>query len=512
MRKIIILTALTAFLGCGGEPAKDPSSVNNAPVAPPPPTTASTGQKPAAPAADPFAMPPRPAEADVFAVADTGGGAIDVAPFQKVAKAKGIAPRPATCAAYEKRAAAKPAPADLATAVAEHDPAKRDAMLVALEAKNPDVVPALRADLAPIECADAITDKKIPASGNVTGPHANVIIGLSLAAKLARTAQSPPAAKDDDLKDKEKVKAFIKGPLAKWVVEQASAIESLSNVTVSLHGYGRGVAAVEAGNADLRLVDKIRSAPTPKSWDKELKAVYEAALDEGLEPRKNRGRDAALVGLSDLALVGSLTHPSVKNARGLLAKLYGGRRIDALDGLIVAAWSPPASDVSSYWGATLKLKGDGVGAPPKCTGAACADYARLRFEMGRTYWRRVDFIEAAYAAKEADDKGLLALSLTLAKGPNGAKEMMTAASPSALGLDHTEALDAVATGPALFDAAYLRALSVPDGDAAIPYLRDVAARYKKAGPLLSTPDEKKNAAQRADDAEAAAFAAEKKKS
>src|SRR5205085_11879151 len=165
---------------------------------------------------------------------------------------------------------------DLSAALAENDPGKRDAALVAVGATKPDVIPALRADLAPIECADAITDKKIPQTGTVSGPHSHALVGLSLASKLARTALTPPTM--EDTKDKEKVKAFIKGPLAKWVVEQANAIEALSAAAAGLQGYGRGVAAVEAGVADLRLVDKIRSAPTPKAWDKELKAVYEASL------------------------------------------------------------------------------------------------------------------------------------------------------------------------------------------------------------------------------------------
>lgn len=95
--------------------------------------------------------------------------------------------------------------------------------------------------------------------------------------------------------------------------------------------------------------------------------------------------------------------------------------------------------------------------------------------------------------------------------------MMAAPSPSALGLDHVEALDAVAAeggptaGMAAFDAAHLRSLSVPEGEAAAAYLREVAARFKKSAPLLAEANDKKLAEQRADDAESAAFAAEKKK-
>ncbi len=522
MRKItgLCLIAVTiaaggAAAGCGGGAVPQP--VAPAAESPRPAPGPGGSEKPGAPA-DPFALPPRPAEAELFALADADAKPVDVTVLQKAAKTKGIAPRPKACAAYETRAASKAGGDPLASA----EPGERDARLVALEGQHPAAIPALRADLAPLECADAITDKKIPATGSVTGKHASVLVGLSLASKLSRTALAPPTMEDSN--DKEKVKAFIKGPLAKWVVEQASAIEALSAAAAGLRGYGRGIAAVAAGVADLRLVDRIRSAPTPKGWDRELKAVYEAALDEALEPRKNRGRDAALVGLSELAQVGVLRDERVKSARALLAKLYGGRRIDALDALLLPEWKAPASPVPAYWEVAapeLGLHAEGVRLRPKCAGAACVDVARGRFEMGRTYWRRADFVEAAYAAKEAGAdphaRLLLALSVTLAKGPNGAKEMMAAASPAALGLDHVEALDAVAAeggptaGMAAFDAAHLRALSVPEGDAAPAYLREVASRFKKSAPLLADSNDKKLAEQRADDADSAALAAEKKK-
>ncbi len=503
--------------GCGGA-SGPPSRAPASPGAEGPGSSPSVVRPAAAPPpSDPFVLPSRPAEGELFTLVEAGAP-VDVAAVQKAWTAKGIAPRPKTCAAYETRAAAKSGDGVLDTA----DPNERDARLLALEQQHPSVIPALRADLAPLECADAITDKKIPRTGSVAGKHASVLVGLSLASKLSRTALTPPTMEDTN--DKAKVKAFIKGPLAKWVVEQASAIEALSAAAAGLRGYGRGIAAVAAGVADLRLVDKIRSAPTPKGWDRELKAVYEAALDEALEPRKNRGRDAALVGLSELAQVGVLRDERVKSARALLAKLYGGRRIDALDGLLLPEWKGPASPLPAYWEVAapeLGLHAEGVRLRPKCSGAACLDYARGRFEMGRTYWRRADFVEAAYAAKEAGAdphaRLVLALSLALAKGPNGAKEMMAAPSPSALGLDHVEALDAVVAeggptaGMAAFDAAHLRSLSVPEGEAAAAYLREVAARFKKSAPLLAEANDKKLAEQRADDAEAAAFAAEKKK-
>jgi hypothetical protein len=339
---------------------------------------------------------------------------------------------------------------------------------------DPDLVKA--AMEAPPECTDAIVDPALAKHGDATDEAAHKLVALSLAGKLARTAAVAPAMKDAS--DKEKVKKFIQGPLRAWMVEQATAIDTLSSAGTQLAPAARAIVAVEAGMADLRLVDRIRSAPTPSTWDKELKAVYEAALDEALEPRKKRGRDAALVGLSDYAQAQAANEPRVDRARALLSKLYGGRRIDALDTLAVP------------------------NAPP-------------RFELGRKYWRRVDFVESAYVANEKkDDDARLALatSLALAKGPDGGKYMILAPSPGALGRDHTAGLDAMGAvggknaGLAAFNAAYLRSLCVPEGDKASAYLGDVAARARKAESLLTDAELKKKAAALASDSEAAAKA------
>jgi hypothetical protein len=263
---LLLLGALVLSAACGGNAGTPPVTPSGGAGSPPPPPASATPSDPAKRSpAEIFALPPRPAEQDLLARADADAKPIDAAPLTKVAKVKGVAARPATCAAYATRTAPpKASKDDLAGALAENDPGKRDALLVAVAASKADVIPALRADLAPIECADAITDKKIPAAGEVTGPHAHVLVGLSLASKLARTALTPP--KMEDTTDKEKVKAFIKGPLAKWVIEQAAAIEALSSAASGLQGYGRGGAAGGAGLAALRRVGQCRSAPPPPGW------------------------------------------------------------------------------------------------------------------------------------------------------------------------------------------------------------------------------------------------------
>jgi hypothetical protein len=474
---------------------------------------------------DPWALPPAPAPESP----PVEPGDLKLDAWQRAAKAKGVGAAPAACAAFARRAPAKARPESVATALAERDAGARDAMLVALEAAAnaapnanananagaagadlpPGALRALRADLAPIECGDAIVDPYLrsKAASGVRGVAGHALVGLSLAAKLARTAHAPPAMAAGT-RDKAKVKAFVQGPLKAWMVEQASAIEALSAAGRALSGYGRAVAAVEAGTADLRLVDDVRSAPLPKEWDAELKQVYEAALDEALEPRKTRGRDAALVGLADFARIGSLHDARVDRARAILSKLYGGRRIDALDRLLLP---PAAGTTGAAGGASSLWRALGGGR------SADRPTARVWFERGRLTWERRDFVEAAYAARgdEAEpprEPLVLALSLALAHGPANAAEMMRAPSRSALGLAHTEALDALAAqggadaGIAAFDAAHLRSLCAPDGSAAGPYLREVAARFRRAESLLTDPTHKKLAASRAAEADAAAAA------
>jgi hypothetical protein len=523
--------------GCGAAAGPSPAVPVPAPASVPSGTeTSGSGNAAAAPPADPFALPAGPRDEDA---AEPGSlAALDLEPWKKAQKAKGVGPAPASCAAFANRAPSKDG-ADVVAAFGEKDVAKRDARLVALAREpktNAALNRALRADLAPVECADAIVDPLLqtlaagPAAASTTSAaNARLLVGFSLAGKLSRTASAPPAL--GTIREKEKVKAFVSGPLKAWLLEQSTAIELLSSGAAGLAGYARGVAAIEAGIAELRLVDRMRSAPVPATWDPELKSIYEAALDEALEPRKKRGRDAALVGMSDFARIGIIRDARLDRARALLAKLYGGRRIDALDALMVPApVVPPAStpneaaiaNIPTYWlessdiahaedprflanGVTRGLREHMKKLPAGAPDEIRSPYAFARLAMGRVYWRRVDFVEAAYAAhgsSKPEDRLILALSLALAQGTNGAAEMMRAKAPAALDLRHTEALDALVAeggplaGMAAFDAAHLRALSPPEGTDAAPYLRDVATRFRKAETLLTDPAQKKLAAQR----------------
>lgn len=515
---------LSAFVilstACGGAAVQEPAVPR--PGSAPAGSTATPAPQPAKPA-DPFAVPESPRD-EPTEPASSAPVSLDA--WQKAKKAKGVGPSPSSCLAHAKKVE-----------------------------KGSAVERAQRADLSPVECGDAIVDPLLETLDAAAGAskdapdNVRLAIGFSLAGKLARTALAPPSMGEAvSRNDKEKVKAFITGPLKTWAVAQSAAIELLSSGAAGLTGYARGIAAIEAGIAELRLVDKIRSAPVPASWDAELKAIYEAALDEALEPRKKRGRDAALVGLSDLAKAGILRDPRIDRARVLLTKLYGGRRVDALDGLllpapapVLAAQTPEEKTIATtptFWldardfavGKDPRVLSRGVTAPVRdhfrqaaadSADEARSPYARARLDMGRVYWRRVDFVEAAHAAAAStkpEDRLVLAVSLALAHGPNGAAEMMRAATPSALDLKHTEALDALAApsgiggalaGMAAYDAAHLRALSPPDGDDAAPYWADVSARFRKAETLLGDPAHKKSAAARAAEIDAIAKAAKK---
>src|SRR5688500_19244161 len=87
----------------------------------------------------------------------------------------------------------------------------------------------------------------------------------------------------------------------------------------------------------------VREVPLPDEMkaDKAVEGAYYAALDEALEPRKVRGRDAALVGLRAFAELGAVHDARVDRARELLTKLYSGSRVDALDRLLLPELEPP---------------------------------------------------------------------------------------------------------------------------------------------------------------------------
>jgi hypothetical protein len=429
--------------------------------------------------------------------------------------------------------------AALGQALTETETEQRNRRLCELEgcsALEPGLVLALRAELAPTECGDLIVgDAATRSSLNLAPAVRDTLKGLIAGAKLSRLVRSPPAVPPPHTK--QSLDRFIRGTMASWVTAQAQAIGLLAREASKLEGYGKGVAAIEAGMADLRFVEVFRSMPLPEEFahDPELTEAYYSSLDQGLEPRKERGRDAALVGLRMLAEVGVLRDDRVLRARALLSKLYNGRRIDALDGLLLPALPEPrpmaqdeqlAVNLPTFYAdrvlgtsrpisasllrallerglpAGIRSELDRNGPPRELR----LLYARGLFELGRTYWRAADFGRARAMAKVQDSedpesKLLVALGLALEQGPKDAAAMMLRG-PWPEGVGATKMLDTLGksrnrvAGMAVFDAAFIREL-VPPEQKKPDFFTDLAVRYTRAASLLGDPRQREIATERA---------------
>jgi hypothetical protein len=517
MQKTSSLLALWLLTACGGA-----ATQGAAPARPEQPAPAVAGTVPAAEPgkaeAPPAAVPAPPAECGAFAAR--------------------AAPRAASC---DNMTAARK---ELDSALAEQDAARRDALLSGLDqcaALPIGFARALRAELAPQVCADAIADPLLaaPPSG-LRLDLRQTLEGLSLAGKLARLVENPPALAQPV--DKARFQQYFRETLGPWIVAQASAIHQLAKNGVRLGGYAKGIVAVEAGTADLRFVEVVREIPLPEDMakDEEVKNVYYASLDQALDLRKNRGRDAALVGMREFAAEGILHDARVDRARQLLSKLYAGRRIDALDGLLLPPLLEPdlgtverrlASKLPTFY-ASLVLADQPAQDPAllrallerglprslragldagKVSGPVGELYARALVDLGRRYWRSEDFERAARvlekdpkAAGKPDDKTRLVRGLAnaLRGGPRDAAEMMLRGPFLPAGVGNVSELDALAKAPgpmngmAAYDAAYILQLAPPRG-ADAGFWKDVAARFRRAAQLLADAKAKSAAAERA---------------
>lgn len=470
-----------------------------------------------------------------------------------------VPPAPNECTTLVQHPVEAPPSCDLATAQNALDAAlegggkdasERDARLARVEgcaALPVGLVRALRIELAPPACGDVLAAAFFaghPAS--VRSDIEQTIVGLGLAARLSRLVRDPPRLEPPF--DKPKFLDFFEHALKPWIVVQARTINETAIAGARLSGYGRAVAAVEAGLADMRFVEVTRAVPLPDemSRDAEVRDQYYVMLDQALEPRKQRGRDAALAGLKGLEQEGILSSPRLGEARRLLSVLYGGRRIDALDRLAVVSLPSfePNSSVERlatklptfYAGIILAtsdpndprlfraLIAQGIPSGVRAnlgssaqTGAMKALWARGLFELGRTYWNAADFRFAARAAQEvADSSGpsvdtdsarlVAALGGILASGPADAAQMMLRGPfiPSDVG--KTSALDRIAASsssvaaPAAFDSAYLRNL-VPPVEPNPEFWKRLAEDYRRAAKRLKDPATARDAADRAKAAE-----------
>jgi len=477
-------------------------------------------------------------------------------------------------AALPKRAVCQDPQADLAEALTESG-SKRDAALALLEgcdAFEAGLIRALRADLGPAECADVLVSAVVgEATASSTPAPAlakdvqEALVGLGLAARLRRLAMDAPKA--PVARDKATLELYYKESLFPWIEQQAAAIYVMAAQGKALHSYAKGLVAIEAGNADMRFVEVARSAPIAEEIAKfpEARDVYYATLDERLEPRKGRGSAAALVGLREMAQVGIRSSDRVTSARTLLSRAYGGRRVNALDSLLVSAVpAQPASDatdaIASHVPTVYATALVGrttvtdhlvrahlqMGLPTGLrreveagAGGGGAQFllARALFEQGRTYFRAQDFQDASQLLTglldaESPSEGaapaltpeqqqqamlLRALCVALLAGPKDAAEMIAQGPRFADALGNLVLLDGMATsrgpeaGRAAFNAAYLRELVINPADPEA--WGDLVQRYNAAATRLTGAEAKlaKDRAQACKDIERTVRSEAKKK-
>lgn len=428
----------------------------------------------------------------------------------------------------------------LAQALGLEDALARDQALGGLQgcdAFEPGVVLALRAGLAPPACADLIVGPELAAE--VGSELGQVLTALVHGAHLNRLVVTAPRLEPPF--SKQQFAEFSKTVLEDWVTTQARAIYEIAKHGSKLSGYARGVVAVEAGLADMRFVSVVRDVPLPEELarDAELEEAYFAELDVALGPWKERGRDAALVGLREFAAAGVLADPRVERARKLLSELYGGRRIDRLDGLIVPAPAAAASSPTETLVARLPtylvpyvlpdldaseprvlalllrnglpgaLRADLQSRPISAEANLALAWGLVRF--GQTYWSSADFIAAESTLQRVprtpQSELLLGIVQALKVGPRDAVDMMARGS-APVPASSLQTLDALARGQeplaaaAAFDAAYILELWPPPGDPS--FWQGLARRYAEAEARLTVAGDKARAKELANAARATA--------
>jgi hypothetical protein len=422
----------------------------------------------------------------------------------------------------------------LSDALAQTAQLERDLRLSCLETSAdlpPGLVRALRAELAPTSCADVLALPYLdPHRPELDRRLEDTLIALAAAGRLSRLVQTAPALEPPF--DKARFLAFFQSTLKPWIVTQAQGIHELSLAGAHLTPYAKGVVAVEAGLADMRFVAAVRKVALPKemSDDAEVREAYYAALDEALEPRKARGRDAALVGLRELANEGVVFDPRVMEARKLLSEVYSGRRIDALDKLLLPSLSALvtgntelklAAELPTFYTGLL-LKDTPVdtpllrallekGLPPavlarldpkQLDDRGQAYLSRLLLERGRRYFRAQDFARSAElsaVAKPSPEQSLYhALASTLQNGPRDASDVLLGGPVLPVGTAQVAELDRLAAEKAnpsaplaAFDSAYLRSLVPPQNNA--KFWDDLGKRFDAAEQRLREPEQKRRA-------------------
>lgn len=519
------LALISLCLGCATgakPPATPPPAAPAAPAAPTPESGAPTTAEPAAP----DVVGPLPDYCDKFAVsAPTTGAELPAA----------------TCLSA------------LDTALGETSPELSIRALSGLEdcpLFAPGLIRALRAELAPEECADALTGPLVqnPKPGQ-TPAITDVLRGLSVGARLARTSTEVPSVESSV--DRAAFLAVLKERLTPWFRTQAHAIHTLATEGASLSGYGKAIAAVQSGLADLRFVESVRAISLPKEMasDPEVVQVYEQALEDALEPRKTRGRDAILVALRLFSELGVIHDRRLQAARTKIGQLYSGSRIDALEALLLPAYPPAqgstveqrlAARLPTFYAEQLLPPAVALdpavlrgllerGLPPRIRDTLAKSafgpnvatvYARGLVELGTRYFTPASFDQAATLtaggataspAEKAEAELLSAVAEALRGGPPNTVVLMLRGPLLPEGMGNVTLLDQLghgkspAAGFALFNAAHILSI-LPQKSPNPAYWTDIATRFERAARLLVDPQHQRIAKSRAEDARATAEA------
>ncbi|MGE5786145.1 MAG: hypothetical protein ACM3ZE_16220, partial [Myxococcales bacterium] len=307
---------------------------------------------------------------------------------------------------------------------------------------------------------------------------------------------------------------------------------------------------IEAGLSDLRFVENVRkvSLPAEMAADREIAEVYQQSLEDALEPRKVRGRDAILVGLIHLGQLGVLSDPRLTRARSQLARLFAGSRIDALDALMLPdlpplAQSTPverlAARLPSFYADRLLRSNDlqrpsvarallERGLPPKVrqelerqshrVPELARLFARGQLELGRRYFRPGDFTRSSILLEQkgviagttaAESRFVAALAHALEGGPENAVQLVLTGPMLPKGMGRVEVLDKLANGTgaiagmSAFNAGHLLSVIPQDHPSPDHWLR-IARYFDDAERKLPDAARKALAHSRAEDARATA--------
>lgn len=511
------------------------------------------------------AVTPAPATAAApVATAGAAGAASTPAPVPTEPGPEIVASPPADCDRFA--AAAVPVsggatcPGDddsrlaaLDEALALEDQLERDKKLGLLEncvGYEPGLLRALRADLAPAECADKLVEPWLRDHQDSLGLEVSQVLrGLSLAARLLRTSDQPPLLLPPFTR--ERFDSFLNGSIRPWYLAQSKVVFDMASAGAKLSGYGKAIVAIEAGLSDLRFVENVRkvSLPAEMAADREVVEVYQQALEDALEPRKLRGRDAILVGLLHFGQLGALSDPRLGRARAQLVRLFSGSRINALDALLLPPLGAPsqataaerlAAKLPTFYADRL-LRPESVtnptvvrallerGLPPKLrqhlekSSHASPEIARLfargQLELGRHYFRPADFTRASILLEQKavlagpsakESQFVAALSHALEGGPDNAVQLMLTGPMLPKGMGNVDALDrltresGVVAGMSAFDAGHLLSI-IPQDKPSLEHWQRIARYFDDAERKLVDPALKATAHARADDARATAL-------